>query len=74
MPSTGLRNAIAGAGFSGSPSGRGLDASLDSAVLDRRGIAPPRPCALGPVTRGAFWEITSVPDIRDHGWKCGTSA
>jgi uncharacterized NAD(P)/FAD-binding protein YdhS len=25
--------------------------------------------ALGPVTRGLFWEITSVPDIREQCWR-----
>ena len=49
--------------------GLGLDVTLDSAVVDGRGIASPRLFALGPVTRGIFWEITSVPDIREQCWK-----
>jgi uncharacterized NAD(P)/FAD-binding protein YdhS len=24
--------------------------------------------AVGPLTRGAFWEITAVPDIRHQVW------
>jgi uncharacterized NAD(P)/FAD-binding protein YdhS len=27
-------------------------------------VASPRLYAVGPPTRGAFWEITAVPDIR----------
>jgi uncharacterized NAD(P)/FAD-binding protein YdhS len=48
------------------PPGLGLDVTLDSAVVDRRGVASPRLYALGPVTRGVFWEITSVPHIREQ--------
>jgi uncharacterized NAD(P)/FAD-binding protein YdhS len=47
----------------------GLDVTLDSAVIDRDGNPSPRLYALGPVTRGIFWEITSVPDIREQCWK-----
>jgi uncharacterized NAD(P)/FAD-binding protein YdhS len=47
----------------------GLDVTVDSAVIDRDGNASPRLYALGPVTRGIFWEITSVPDIREQCWK-----
>jgi uncharacterized NAD(P)/FAD-binding protein YdhS len=47
----------------------GLDVTLDSAVIDRDGNPSPRLFALGPVTRGIFWEITSVPDIREQCWK-----
>jgi len=47
----------------------GLDVTLDSAVIDRDGNGSQRLYALGPVTRGIFWEITSVPDIREQCWK-----
>jgi uncharacterized NAD(P)/FAD-binding protein YdhS len=32
--------------------------------LHRDGAISRRLFAVGPVTRGAFWEITAVPDIR----------
>jgi len=51
------------------PLGLGLDVTFDSAVVDREGAASARLYALGPLTRGIFWEITSVPDIREQCWK-----
>ncbi|HEY7690050.1 MAG TPA: FAD/NAD(P)-binding protein [Dongiaceae bacterium] len=51
------------------PLALGLDVTLDSAVIDRDGNPSSRLFALGPVTRGIFWEITSVPDIREQCWK-----
>ena len=42
----------------------GLDIDTDHRVLDVRGRAHPTLFAVGPVTRGALWEINAVPDIR----------
>ena len=42
----------------------GLDVSPTCALRGRSGIASRRLFAVGPVTRGAFWEMTAVPDIR----------
>jgi uncharacterized NAD(P)/FAD-binding protein YdhS len=42
----------------------GLDVDVDGRLLSRDGAPHPSLFAVGPVTRGAFWEITSVPDIR----------
>lgn len=42
----------------------GLDATSSGALLDRSGSVSQRLYGVGPVTRGTFWEITSVPDIR----------
>jgi uncharacterized NAD(P)/FAD-binding protein YdhS len=40
----------------------GLEVTADSALA-----GPSRRLfAMGPVTRGAFWEVTSVPDIRQQ--------
>jgi len=39
-----------------------VDASLH--VVDAACKPRPRVLALGPITRGVFWECTSVPDIR----------
>ena len=42
----------------------GLDVTGSCAVLDREGAISRHLFAVGPVTRGAFWEMTAVPDIR----------
>ncbi|WP_395646122.1 FAD/NAD(P)-binding protein [Terricaulis sp.] len=44
--------------------GLGLDVNDDGGVLDARGAADTRLFALGPITQGAFWESTAVPEIR----------
>ncbi len=33
-------------------------------MIGRRGQAEPALFAVGPVTRGTFWEVTAIPDIR----------
>ena len=48
------------------PLGVGLDASEQGALLSSRGTTSSRLFAVGPVTRGTFWEIVAVPDIRLH--------
>jgi uncharacterized NAD(P)/FAD-binding protein YdhS len=48
------------------PLGLGLDVTSDGAVIDRDGRVPGRLFAVGPITRGTFWESTAVPDIRNH--------
>jgi uncharacterized NAD(P)/FAD-binding protein YdhS len=42
----------------------GLEVTEDSALVGQNGQATPGLFALGPPTRGMFWEITAVPDIR----------
>jgi len=42
----------------------GLDVDSLGRLISVDGIASPSLYSIGPVTRGAFWEITSVPDIR----------
>jgi uncharacterized NAD(P)/FAD-binding protein YdhS len=42
----------------------GLDVSATCALRGRSGIESRRLFAVGPVTRGAFWEMTAVTDIR----------
>jgi uncharacterized NAD(P)/FAD-binding protein YdhS len=46
------------------PSRLGLDVSATCALRGRTGTESRRLFAVGPVTRGAFWEMTAVPDIR----------
>lgn len=42
----------------------GLDVTADGAIVDCSGRASQRLFALGPLTRAALWEITSIPEIR----------
>lgn len=42
----------------------GIDTAPDGAVIDADGIAHPDFFAIGPITKGTFWEIVAVPDIR----------
>ncbi len=46
----------------------GVDVDELSRTIDRDGSAQPWLLALGPITRGAFWEIVAVPDIRHQTW------
>ncbi|MDB5685599.1 MAG: FAD-dependent oxidoreductase, partial [Rhizorhabdus sp.] len=46
----------------------GIDVNPQSQVIGRDGAANPRLLAVGPMTRGAFWEIVAVPDIRVQTW------
>jgi uncharacterized NAD(P)/FAD-binding protein YdhS len=42
----------------------GLDVTADGAIVDGSGRASQRLFAIGPLARAAFWEITSIPEIR----------
>lgn len=44
--------------------GLGVDVDADGRVIDAQGNAHDSLYALGPITQGAFWEATAVPDIR----------
>ncbi len=46
----------------------GIDVDTTAAVIDADGKPSPWLHALGPMTRGAFWEIVAVPDIRAQAW------
>lgn len=46
----------------------GIDVDEQMRVIGRDGTANCRLFALGPMTRGAFWEIVAVPDIRGQAW------
>ncbi len=48
----------------------GLDVGADGRLFGRDGTASLNLYAVGPITRGAFWEITSVPDIRVQAAGC----
>jgi len=46
----------------------GIDVTQQSEVIGGNGEASPTLLALGPMTRGTFWEIVAVPDIRRQTW------
>jgi uncharacterized NAD(P)/FAD-binding protein YdhS len=46
----------------------GIDVDASAATVSADGVASDRLFALGPMTRGAFWEIVAVPDIRSQTW------
>ncbi|USI71439.1 FAD/NAD(P)-binding protein [Sphingomonas morindae] len=46
----------------------GIDVDQQSRAIGRDGRASDRLLVLGPPTRGAFWEIVAVPDIRRQAW------
>jgi uncharacterized NAD(P)/FAD-binding protein YdhS len=48
------------------PLSLGLDVTQNCALLDRDGAISRRLFAVGPVTKGMFWEMTAVPDIRQQ--------
>lgn len=50
------------------PLGMGLETDHLCRVLDSRREPLPGLYAVGPLTRGSFWEITAVPDIRHQVW------
>ncbi len=51
----------------------GLETSASGALLSRDGALSGRLFAVGPVTRGTFWEMTAVPDIRRQAELLATS-
>ena len=52
------------------PCALGLDVDLSCRLIGADGAAHESLFGIGPVTRGAFWEITSVPDIRVQAADC----
>ena len=46
----------------------GLDVDAQARVVRADGSVDQRLHAVGPMTRGAFWEVTAVPDIRRQVW------
>ena len=46
----------------------GLDVDAQARVVRADGSVDRRLYAVGPMTRGAFWEVTAVPDIRRQVW------
>ncbi len=48
----------------------GVDVDASARLIRRDGGINDTLFAVGPITRGAFWEITSVPDIRHQAQDC----
>jgi uncharacterized NAD(P)/FAD-binding protein YdhS len=46
----------------------GIDVDNQGQTIDAEGRPNGNLYALGPMTRGAFWEIVAVPDIRSQTW------
>jgi uncharacterized NAD(P)/FAD-binding protein YdhS len=46
----------------------GIDVDQQSRTINAVGQSNDWLYALGPMTRGAFWEIVAVPDIRTQVW------
>jgi uncharacterized NAD(P)/FAD-binding protein YdhS len=42
----------------------GIDVTAEGAVIDSEGRAATDLYAIGPITKGMFWEIVAVPDLR----------
>jgi uncharacterized NAD(P)/FAD-binding protein YdhS len=59
-----LRDLIASGVARSDALGLGLDVTNVGAVIDAQGKPAKNLFAVGPITRGTFWEITAVPDIR----------
>lgn len=59
-----LRGLLARGTIRPGPNGLGIDVDPDMRALDGSGAAQRRLWAVGPMTRGALWEIVAVPDIR----------
>lgn len=47
----------------------GIDVDSQCRTLNAQGAVNHRLLAVGPLTRGTFWEITAVPDIRRQVWE-----
>ena len=59
-----VRSLLANGTVRPDPMRLGLDVSGTCALMDRNGAISRRLFAVGPITKGAFWEMTAVPDIR----------
>jgi uncharacterized NAD(P)/FAD-binding protein YdhS len=59
-----LRSLLRGGLARPDPLRLGLDVTPAGALCNRNGIASGRLFAAGSLTRGVFWEITAVPDLR----------
>ena len=61
-----IRGLFADGAVRAHPLGLGLDVTGEGQAIDAAGRAEAPLYAVGPLTRGAHWEITAVPDIRNQ--------
>jgi uncharacterized NAD(P)/FAD-binding protein YdhS len=61
-----LRNLVGSDRLRADPCRIGIDIDAESRVVDAKGLASPTLFCVGPMTRGAWWEIVAVPDIRSQ--------
>ncbi len=47
----------------------GIDVDPATHLIGRDGVPHPRLHAIGPMTRGAWWEVVAVPDLRVQAWR-----
>jgi uncharacterized NAD(P)/FAD-binding protein YdhS len=59
-----LRALVEQGAVRGHDTGLGLDVADDGALINANGAAHTSLFALGPLTQGAFWESTAIPEIR----------
>ena len=63
-----LARLVARGAIRADPDRLGIDVDARTNVIGSDGQARARLFALGPMTRGAFWEIVAVPDVRRQTW------
>ena len=63
-----LRRLIARGLIRPDPLHLGIDVTQQAEVIGADGEPRPTLLAIGPMTRGTFWEIVAVPDIRRQTW------
>lgn len=59
-----IRQLLADGAVRPNPNGMGFDVDGDCRLIDAQGVAQRGLFAIGPITQGAFWECTAVPEIR----------
>ena len=59
-----IRGLLASGAVRSDPLNLGIEVSGEGAVIDAAGYAARNLFAVGPLTKGVFWETTAVPDIR----------
>ncbi|MGH7248980.1 MAG: FAD/NAD(P)-binding protein, partial [Pseudomonadota bacterium] len=61
-----IQSMLAGGIVRPDPSRLGLEVAGDLRLVAADGTAQPNLFALGPITKGAYWEIIAVPDLRSQ--------
>jgi uncharacterized NAD(P)/FAD-binding protein YdhS len=56
------------------PNRLGLHATAAGSLIGRHGMISPGLFGVGPIIRGALWETTSVPDIRNQAERIAIAA